>query len=63
MNTSVACSVLPLGEVGEAGVQHLRDRGELLHRPVVEQLGDPAALLLLGQHALREERSLRLVHG
>ena len=49
-------------EVGEAGVEHLRDRGELLDRPVVEQLGDPAALLLLGQHALREERSLRLVH-
>ena len=29
----------------------------------MQELGDPSALLLLGQHALREERSLGVLHG
>jgi len=48
-------------EVGQTCVEHLRDRGQLLNRAVVDQLGDTAALLLLGEHALGEERSLGVV--
>ena len=48
-------------EVGQACVEHLRDRRQLLNGPVVDQLGDAATLLLLGEHALGEERSLGVV--
>src|SRR6187431_218697 len=48
-------------ELGEACVDHLRDGRELLNRAVVDELGDASPLLLLGEHALDEKRSLRVV--
>ena len=47
-----------LREVGKTGVEHLRDRGQLLDRPVVQELGETTTLLLLGEHALGEQRAL-----
>src|SRR4029078_770576 len=48
-------------EVGQTGVEHLGDCGQLLNRAVVDELGDAAALLLLGEHALGKKRSLGVV--
>ena len=48
-------------EIREARIEHLRDGGELLHRAVVEQLGEPAPLSLLGEDPLGEKRSLGVV--
>src|SRR5207342_2179168 len=48
-------------ELGQAGVQHLSDRGQLLDRPVVEQLGEPPAFLLLSEDPLRDEGSFGVV--
>ena len=39
----------------ERGVDDLRDRGEVLNRSVVDQLGEPPALLLLGEDSLGEK--------
>ena len=41
-------------EVGQAGIEHLGDRGEVLDGPVVEELRQAAPFLLLGQNPLGE---------
>jgi len=50
-------------ESPESGIEHLGDRREVLHRPVVEELGEPPALLLLGEDPLPQEGALGLVGG
>ncbi len=45
----------------ERGVDDLRDRGQMLHRAVMEELSEPSALFLLGENSLRESRSLGVV--
>ena len=42
------CRVVHLERV-HGGVEHLRERGDVLHRAVVELFGDPAPLRPLGE--------------
>jgi len=42
-------------ESGDSGVEHLRERGDVLHRPVVELLGDAPSLRTLRKETLGDE--------
>ena len=43
------------------GVEHLGDRGEMLNGAVVDQLGEPAALVALGAEPLGERPAAGVV--
>ena len=46
---SCACSSRSVADRVQRAVEHQRDPGELLDRPVVEEEREPAALVLLGE--------------
>jgi hypothetical protein len=47
----------------ERGVEHERDAGERLHRPVVEEEGDPPAFVLLRREDVLGQLAVGVVDG